>query len=120
MSVIKIWHPELHLVGEQADEFESPNHPLRLRGWLNYPSTPEQATDVLGRSIHDLFSLSNDELIRVALASANAQPEDAGTVKDVLAWVGDDKDRAATAKANEQTRDEPRSTLIADLDKILA
>lgn len=41
-----------------------------------------------------------------------------GTAKDVLAWVGDDPDRAEEALAAEQAKDSPRSTLVKTLQKI--
>ena len=38
-----------------------------------------------------------------------------GTVREVLAWVGDDRDRAAAALAAEQSRPSPRVTLVSAL-----
>ena len=38
-----------------------------------------------------------------------------GKVEDVLAWVGDDQERAARALVAEQNRDKPRSTLVDQL-----
>ena len=37
---------------------------------------------------------------------------------DVLAWVGEDAERAAEALAAEQAKDKPRSTLVAALTKL--
>jgi hypothetical protein len=122
MTTIKIWHPELQAVGESADDvFDAPNHPLRMRGWQTYPATPLQATDVLGRHITDLGALSNEDLILVAQQTEKGKtlPEEA-TVDEILKWVGDDAERASIAKANEDTRDEPRTTLLAKLDKVIA
>ncbi len=45
-------------------------------------------------------------------------PED-GTIAEVEAWVGDDPVRASTALAAEQNRDNPRSTLVAHLERLL-
>lgn len=42
-----------------------------------------------------------------------------GTAEQVLAWVGDDAGRAATALATEQARDRPRSVLTAQLEKLV-
>jgi hypothetical protein len=36
----------------------------------------------------------------------------------VLAWVGDDPERAAEALAAEQEKDKPRSTLVKQLEKV--
>ncbi len=41
-----------------------------------------------------------------------------GTAKEVLAWVGDDPDRAAEALAAEQEKESPRSTLVKQLEKL--
>lgn len=41
-----------------------------------------------------------------------------GTAQDVLAWVGDDPDRAGEALAAEQAKDKPRSTLVKQLEKL--
>lgn len=41
-----------------------------------------------------------------------------GTADDVLAWVGDDPERASWALEVEHTRDKPRSTLTAQLEKL--
>lgn len=41
-----------------------------------------------------------------------------GSAKDVLGWVGDDRARAALALQAESRRDKPRSTLVADLEKV--
>ena len=43
-----------------------------------------------------------------------------GTAADVLAWVGDDPERAETALEQEQAKDKPRSTLVKQLEKIAA
>ncbi|MCX5601621.1 hypothetical protein OOK29_26065 [Streptomyces phaeochromogenes] len=40
------------------------------------------------------------------------------TVADVLAWVGEDQDRAAEALAAEQAKEKPRSTLVKALSEI--
>lgn len=39
---------------------------------------------------------------------------------DVLAWVGDDPERADEALAAEQAKDKPRSTLVKQLEKLAA
>ena len=40
-----------------------------------------------------------------------------GTAQQVLAWVGDDPERAEEALAAEQAKDKPRSTLVKALEK---
>ena len=42
-----------------------------------------------------------------------------GTTKEVLEWVGDDKDRARAALAAEQASDEPRKGLSKDLEELI-
>lgn len=44
----------------------------------------------------------------------DAPPAD-GTVGDLMAWIGDDPDRAAAALAAEQAKDKPRATVIKRL-----
>lgn len=48
------------------------------------------------------------------------QQEYDGTVSEVLAAVGSDADRARAALAVEQARDKPRTSLVAELEKIAA
>jgi hypothetical protein len=43
-----------------------------------------------------------------------------GTAADVLAWVGEDRERAAVALEAEQAKDKPRSTLVKQLEKLAA
>jgi hypothetical protein len=43
-----------------------------------------------------------------------------GSVEDVMAWVGQDAERAAKALAVEESREHPRSTLAAKLRKLAA
>ena len=43
----------------------------------------------------------------------------AGSVDDVLRWVGDDHGRAAAALDAERARDKPRSTLVGTLESML-
>lgn len=40
------------------------------------------------------------------------------TAADVLAWVGEDADRAKEALAAEEAKDKPRSTLVKQLEKL--
>jgi hypothetical protein len=48
--------------------------------------------------------------------SGEAVPD--GTIKEVLDWVGDSKDRAAQAEKSEKASDEPRQTLLHRLKKV--
>jgi hypothetical protein len=41
-----------------------------------------------------------------------------GTAADVLAWVGDNPERAKQALDAEQAKDKPRSTLVKQLEKL--
>jgi len=40
-----------------------------------------------------------------------------GTAAEILAWVGEDADRAAEALDAEQAKEKPRSTLVKQLEK---
>lgn len=42
-----------------------------------------------------------------------------GTVEEVLAWVGNDRGRAETALAVEDTRDRPRAGVVTPLTQLL-
>jgi hypothetical protein len=44
----------------------------------------------------------------------NEPPVD-GTIDDLMAWVNDDRERAAAALAAEQAKDKPRSTVVKRL-----
>lgn len=57
---------------------------------------------------------------REALTQPSADPTllGAGTVIEILEWVGEDPERAADALDAERLRDKPRSTLIASLEEI--
>lgn len=55
----------------------------------------------------------------------NTEPDEAptdfdpdGTAADILAWVGEDPDRAAEALEAEQAKGKPRSTLVKALEKL--
>lgn len=43
-----------------------------------------------------------------------------GTAAEVLAWVGDDPERAKEAREAESEKDKPRSTLLKRLEEIAA
>jgi len=47
-------------------------------------------------------------------AGGDEPPVD-GTIDDLMAWVGDDKERAAQALTAEQAKDKPRSTVVKRL-----
>lgn len=42
-----------------------------------------------------------------------------GTVGELLEWVGDDKDRARRALAQENSEDKPRKSLAAQLQEVI-
>jgi hypothetical protein len=50
--------------------------------------------------------------------AADAYPE-GGSVAAVLAWVGDDPDRARHALDAEHGREQPRSTVVRPLEQLL-
>ena len=50
---------------------------------------------------------------------ANPDEVPSGSAKEVLDWVGDDKDRAQRAYDAEQAKDEPRKGLSSDLEDLL-
>ena len=46
-------------------------------------------------------------------------PEDVTTIKGILEWVGEDKDRAELVKAGEEGAEHPRKTLLQSLEEII-
>lgn len=42
-----------------------------------------------------------------------------GTTSEILAWVGDDKERAQTALEAEQAQEVPRKNLMYQLERVL-
>jgi hypothetical protein len=48
----------------------------------------------------------------------NEPPVD-GTIDDLMAWVNDDRERAAAALAAEQAKDKPRSTVVKRLTSMV-
>ncbi len=53
-------------------------------------------------------------------ADAETGEVPAGTITEVLAWVGDDQERALAALTVEEAATDPRSTLVAKLNDLLA
>jgi hypothetical protein len=51
-------------------------------------------------------------------AGADSETPPDGSIPTVLAWVGDDRDRARAALDAENEKPEPRSTLVEALEKI--
>jgi hypothetical protein len=54
------------------------------------------------------------EAPKVSNPGGNEPPVD-GTIDDLMAWVNDDRERAAAALAAEQAKDKPRSTVVKRL-----
>ena len=69
-------------------------------GWAESPAELAEASDVV-------------------FTEQTAMPAN-GTVEDTLAWVGTDKARAQQALAAENAKATPRTTLIGQLQQILA
>jgi hypothetical protein len=65
---------------------------------------------------HVIVDVVGDEDLDDDEDDPEAVPE--GSTDAVLAWVGDDPERAARALAAERDRDKPRSTLVAALEKL--
>ncbi|HEY9412229.1 MAG TPA: hypothetical protein VIP77_21805 [Jiangellaceae bacterium] len=62
--------------------------------------------------------VDSDEADQPPAPSQSAGLDVESTAKQVLAWVGDNPERAAQARDAETARDKPRSTLLAKLDEI--
>lgn len=72
--------------------------------------SPSEAAQFLGQSEHALIE-------QFTVTVPDDYPSD-GTVSDVLDWVGDDPQRAEQALGIENGKDEPRKTLVAQLEKV--
>lgn len=47
----------------------------------------------------------------------NSTPE--GTIREVMGWVGNDKDRAQTALDDENSKESPRKSLVEKLEEVI-
>lgn len=85
----------------------------------------------LARHLDDNSPDGSVETIEADLEPPQAEPEQEplepsdeldidATATDVLAWVGDDPERAAEALEAETAKDKPRSTLVKQLEKLAA
>ena len=88
------------------------DHPAtaNLRRWPDTEPAPEPTAEGDGPAP------GSDEPVP-AEDDADSVPD--GTAEEVLAWVGDDSDRARAALAAEDKRDKPRATLVAKLEKVV-
>ncbi|MFI6299551.1 hypothetical protein ACIBEJ_48710 [Nonomuraea sp. NPDC050790] len=78
---------------------------------------------------YQVHHLAEDEVVKGGLAEHLADDPrvevldgteaTGGTIAEILAWVGDDTDRAAQAREAEAGREKSRSTLLAKLDEII-
>lgn len=76
--------------------------------------------DVPQTEVAALLELGHVELVSADPPAEQPDPESAptGSVAEVLAWVGDDRERAWLALAAESERSEPRSTLVTKLNAL--
>lgn len=80
-------------------------------------NAPSEAVEVVEDDREPQTALEGDE----GVGQGDEPPAELdidGVAKDVLAWVGDDPDRADEALEAEQAKDSPRSTLVKALQKI--
>lgn len=84
------------------------------------PVTIEQGQEVSGELAELLLRTAPAKFTRPD-SEPEAPPAELDitmSAQQVLAWVGDDPDRAADALAQEQEKDKPRSTLVKSLEKL--
>lgn len=88
----------------------------------NHPSgkpTAEQAQTV-GDTVKAQQKLAEHESTQQQQAKSEAQAEvPRGTRAEVMDWVGSDKTKAKRALAAEKKSDQPRKTLVSELEGIL-
>jgi hypothetical protein len=91
------WHALHHDMASHQEQWrkviQAPEEEASPDGPLRTEDVPDDVSDVL-----------------------HAVPD--GSAKDVLAWVGEDPDRAAAASLAEEQKETPRVTLLAALEKI--
>lgn len=93
------------------------DHPATrsLRRWADTESAPDRSADA-DESAPDADS-SPEPTGESAGEDVGGVPT--GSAEGVLAWVGDDADRAVAALEAEEKRDKPRATLVAKLEKVV-
>lgn len=57
--------------------------------------------------------------VEVVEVETEAIPEDVTTIKQILEWVGENKDRANLVLSSENESETPRSTLIHKLEEVI-
>jgi hypothetical protein len=92
-----------------------------FRTYFNYQVHRLAAGDVVKGSLAE--HVAGDPRVEVIDAPAPAPKPDGldidGTAAEVLAWVGDDDERALEAFEAESAKGKPRSTLLAQLEKLI-
>lgn len=66
---------------------------------------------------HNPFGNYEWKGVKAAEEEENRTPT--GTRPEIMAWVGEDKERAQRALDAENANDKPRKTLVADLEALL-
>lgn len=96
--------------------------------WRPVPGRPLATGGIVKRTGLVLVGEQGPELVPVQPerdSGVEGSPESgSGEVPDgnrdvVLAWVGDDSDRAVAALEAEELREQPRTTLVAALEKVI-
>lgn len=103
---------EIHDVRPADGWWEALHHDMASHeeAWRPIPRRPEEA-------VSD-DQPERDSGVEGSPESGSGEVPD-GTRDDVLAWVGDDSDRAVAALEAEELRDQPRTTLVAALEKVI-
>jgi hypothetical protein len=90
-----------------------PYRPHRIKSVLDEPKIEEPETiENTEPKIEEPETIENTE------PEKEAVPD--GTVKEVLAWVGSDKEKAQNALNAENTKEHPRKGLVYSLEELLA
>jgi len=69
---------------------------------------------------HEESEIEN-EVIEETIEGSEEETEEVpeGSIKELKAWVGDDKDKAQLLLDDENSKDEPRKTLVKALEEII-
>lgn len=104
---IQTWEPGEEAIGDLARHLldNSPEGSVEV---LEADAEPEKAEEP------DAGAEDNADDGAQAEDDGDGPPVD-GTIDQLMAWVGDDPDRAAVALTAEQAKDKPRSTVVKRL-----
>ncbi len=86
------------------------------------PYKPRRIASILDKPVEvteelvEMQEVEKEDAPVVVVEEEETVPE--GTVKEILAWVGDNKDRAILALEAENAKESPRKGLVSSLEEL--